>query len=111
MKFRIDKQNPDIFQKSFHSFSDIKFVETAKNVKTRLEKMRLRLVSEVVLREKIIHGGTFIFQGQFIILTVKHKSKCENFGQCVIYDKCGKYLRTISTYSPPFGIFLEKKKI
>lgn len=106
MNVRIEKQNPEIFQKvtSVHSFSDVRFVETTRNVKTHLEKMHLRLVSDVVLREKILRDGTFLSQGQFIISTANHKSKCEKFGQCVIYDKCGKYLRTISTLSDPFGI-------
>lgn len=71
----------------------------------------MRLVSDVLLREKILRNGTFLFQGQFIILTGNHKSKCEKFGQCVIYEKCGKYLRTISTLSSHFGKFFDKRDL
>lgn len=113
MNIRIEKQNPEICKKvtSVQSLSDVRFVETARNVKTHLKKIHLRLVSDVVLREKFLRDGTFLIQGQFIILTANHNSKCKEFGQCVIYDKCGKYLRTKSTLSSSFGMCFDKRDL
>lgn len=106
MNVRIEQQNPEICKNvtSVESLSGVRFVETARNVKTHLEKMHLRLISDVVLGEKILRDGTFLSQGQFIISTANHNRKSGEFGECVIYDKCGKNLRTISTLSSPFGI-------
>lgn len=67
---------------SVESLSGVRFVETARNVKTHLEKMHLRLISDVVLGEKILRDGTFLSQGQFIISTANHISKSGEFGKC-----------------------------
>lgn len=109
MNVEIDQQNQEVFKKimSFQSFSDARFLENAKPVKTHLEKMRLRLVSDVVLRDIIIRDWTFLSTRQFIISTENCSSRGVEFGQCFLFDKSGNYLRTINTISNPFGIFLD----
>lgn len=77
---------------SIQSFSDVRFLENAKAVKTHLEKMRLRFVSFVALRDKIIRDGTFFSTGQFIISTKKINSRCGEFGQGFRFDKCSNFL-------------------
>lgn len=69
--------------------------------------MRLRLVSDVVLRDRIIRDGTFLSTRQFKISTENCNSRGREFGQCFLFDKSGTYLRTINTVSNPFEIFLD----
>lgn len=42
-----------------------------------------------------------------MILIVNYNSKSGEFGKCVIYDKCGKYLCIISILLFFFGIFYD----
>lgn len=53
---------PRLFEKimSFQSFPDVRFLEIAKTIKTNLEKMRLRFVSDVVLFDLFVKCGNYV---------------------------------------------------
>lgn len=73
--------------------------------------MRLRFISEYVLEEGFIRDGAFISSWEFILSILKYDPKCYFKGQCLIFDKCGKYLQAKRFISEPFGILFDRWNI
>lgn len=45
---------------SFQSFPDVRYLEIAKTIKTNLDKMRLRFVSDFVLFDLFVKCGNYV---------------------------------------------------
>lgn len=91
MHVKIEEKKHDILEKiiKLTCLSDVIFLKTATHVKSCLEQMLLRFMSEYVLEEEFIGDGAFISCGKFIVSIVRYNAKCYFKGQCLIFDKCG----------------------